>query len=90
MMVALVIPFIVWEQSFGLERLQGIFGKLEITPDSPLLSGVQWTAIGLVLAFTILWWIKLYQNKPNPLAYIQREIFILFWAIGGCMWYLVY
>lgn len=83
LMVVLIIPFIVWDQSFGLERLQGIFTKLEITPDSPLMPGVQWTSIGLVVAFAILWWIKLYQNKSNPLSYTQKEVFTLFLGHWG-------
>ncbi len=77
LMVVLVIPFIVWQQSFDLERLQGIFSKLALAEDSPVLVGVQWTSIGLVLVFTAFWWVRFYQNKSNPLDYSQREVYTL-------------
>lgn len=83
LMVVLVIPFIVWDQSFDLERLQGIFSKLEITAESPLMAGVQWVSIGLVVALTAWWWIRLYQNKPSPLTYTQKETYGLFLGHWG-------
>jgi hypothetical protein len=83
LMVVLVIPFIVWDQSFDLDRLQGIFSKLALAEDSPVLVGVQWTSIGLVVAFTAFWWVRFYQNKPNPLAYSANEIYTLFLGHWG-------
>lgn len=83
LMVVLVIPFIVWDQSFDLERLQNIYSQIEVAADSPVLVGVQWVSIGLVMAFTAFWWVRFYQNKPNPLAYSANEIYTLFLGHWG-------
>lgn len=83
LMVVLVIPFIVWEQSFGLERLQGIFSKIEVAAESPMIPFVQWISIGLVLAFTAVWWMRFYQNKPDPLSNTANEASTLFLGHWG-------
>lgn len=83
LMAVLVIPFIVWEQSFDLERLQGIYSKIELAADSPMLVGVQWTSIGMIIALTIGWWMRFYQNKSNPLSNTTTEIFALFLGHWG-------
>ena len=88
LMVALVIPFTVWEQSFGTERLQGIFTNLNLTPDSPVIGGVQLVSLGLVLVFTAFWWVRYYQAKPNPIAYSANEVYGLFLGHWGL--YVVY
>jgi len=83
LMTVLVIPFVVWEQSFDLDRLQNIYSQIEVAADNPMLVGVQWTSIGLVVAFTAFWWVRFYQNKPNPLAYSANEIYTLFLGHWG-------
>ncbi len=83
LMVVLIIPFIVWEQSFGLERLQGIFSKLEVAADSPVLVGVQWTALGMILVLTAWWWMRFYQNRAHRVAYTQNEVYSFFLAHWG-------
>ena len=83
LMVALVIPFIVWEQSFDLERLQGIFEKLDVAPESPITGAVQLVSIGLVLVMTGWCWFRFYRNKPNPVAYLQNDISALFLGYWG-------
>ncbi|WP_273213016.1 hypothetical protein [Runella zeae] len=88
LMVALVIPFTVWEQSFGTERLQGIFTNLNLTSDSPVIGGVQLVSLGLVLVFTAFWWVRYYQAKPNPIAYSANEVYGLFLGHWGL--YVVY
>ena len=83
LMAVLVIPFIVWDQSFGLERLQGIFSKIDVAADSPMLPFVQWVSIGLILVFTAFWWMRFYQNKPNSLSNTTNEIYTLFLGHWG-------
>ena len=82
-MVVLVIPYIVWQQSFDLERLQGIFSKFELLPDSPVIPNVQWVAIGLVLVFTVFWWLRFYQKKPQAVSNTSKEIYALFLGHWG-------
>lgn len=83
LMVVLVIPYIVWQQSFDLERLQGIFSKFELLPDSPVIPNVQWVAIGLVLVFTVFWWLRFYQKKPQAVSNTSKEIYALFLGHWG-------
>ncbi|GAB4010097.1 hypothetical protein GCM10028808_20220 [Spirosoma migulaei] len=77
LIVMLVIPYIVWQQSFDLERLQGIFSKIEVAPESPILWGVQLVSIGMVLSMTIWCWFHFYQNKSSPVSYSQHDVFAL-------------
>ncbi|MFN8347360.1 MAG: hypothetical protein U0X91_20315 [Spirosomataceae bacterium] len=86
--VLLVIPFVVWEQSFDSERLQGIFSQIEVAPDSPVLTGVQWTSLGMVVLMTVWWWRRLYQTQPDPLSPTAREVYALFLGHWGL--YVVY
>ncbi len=83
LMVTLVIPFIVWERSFDLERLQGIFTKIEVAADSPILVGIQWTSIGMILVLTAWWWMRFYQNRANAVSYTKNEVYAFFLSHWG-------
>lgn len=83
LMVLLLIPYIVWQQSFDLERLQGIFKQIDVAPDSPVLVGVQWVSIGLIAALTAAGWRRFYRQKPDPLTHTARETYVLFLAHWG-------
>lgn len=83
LMALLVIPYIVWEQSFSVERLQGIFSKLEFAPESPIFRGVQLTALGLVILFAVVWWVLFYVNKPSSTLYSEKNVYTLFLGHWG-------
>lgn len=83
LMALLVIPYIVWEQSFSVERLQGIFSKLEFAPESPIFRGVQLTALGLVILFAVVWWVLFYVNKPASTSYSEKNVYTLFLGHWG-------
>lgn len=83
LMALLMIPYIVWEQSFSVERLQGIFSKLEFAPESPIFRGVQLTALGLVILFAVVWWVLFYVNKPASTSYSEKNVYTLFLGHWG-------
>ncbi|WP_245859484.1 photosystem II biosynthesis protein [Spirosoma aerolatum] len=83
LMVMLVIPYIVWQQSFELERLQDIFSKIDVSPDSPVIGTVQLVSLGMVLGMTGWCWLRFYQNKANPASYSENEVFVLFLSLWG-------
>ncbi|MBN8822371.1 MAG: DUF3464 family protein [Spirosoma sp.] len=83
LMVMLVIPYIVWQQSFELERLQDIFSKIDVSPDSPVINAVQLVSLGMVLGMTGWYWARFYQNKANPASYSENEVFALFLSLLG-------
>lgn len=83
LMVMLVIPYIVWQQSFETERLQDIFSKIGVATDSPITGSVQLVSIGMVLAMTGWCWVRFYQTKANPVSYSQNEVVGLFLGLWG-------
>lgn len=83
LMALLLIPYIVWEQSFSVERLQGIFSKLEFAPESPIFRGVQLTALGLIVLFAVVWWALFYVNKPASTSYSEKNVYTLFLGHWG-------
>lgn len=83
LMVALVIPFIVWEQSFDLERIQEIYSKIEILADDPLITIAQYGSILLILILTIYWWNRFYVQKSDSFSISQHEVYTFFLAHWG-------
>lgn len=88
LMVVLVIPFIVWEQTFELKRITEILSKVNISEGSPILAGIQWFSLFLVLLMTFIWLLKFFIKKTNEVSYSFNEIFTLF--IGHLGLYIVF
>ena len=88
LMSMLFIPYVVWEQSFSVERLQGIFSKLDFAPESDIYRTVQLVALAFVLLMAALWWVRYYLTKTNPLSYSASEVYALFLGHWGL--YVVY
>lgn len=83
LMTFLVIPYIVWEQSFTIERLQRIFSELDVAPESPILAGVQFTALGLLVLFAAVLWVLFYVNKSSLVSYSEKNVYMLFLGHWG-------
>ena len=83
LMTFLVIPYIVWEQSFTIERLQRIFSELDVAPESPILAGVQFTALGLLVLFAAVLWVLFYVNKSSLVSYSEKNVYTLFLGHWG-------
>lgn len=83
LMVLLVIPYIVWQQTFDYERLLDIFSPLGVAPDNLLLALVQWGTLALVLLLTAWGWLRYYQSKPDPVAYTEQDLYVLFLSHWG-------
>lgn len=80
--LSLVIPFIVWDQSFGTDRLSKTIQ--EISPASDALSVthyVQWTALLLVLLFFAGTLYKFYLSRKESqlmLTFHELKLFMLY------------
>ncbi|MFC5408841.1 hypothetical protein ACFPMF_05960 [Larkinella bovis] len=75
LMVALFIPFVVWEQSFKLKKLMDNYGKIVSGDASELIWGVKLAALGLVLLTSAIWFMKYYRNKTGHLlTYDYQEV----------------
>jgi len=74
LLVVLFIPFVVWHQSFGTERLQGTLSKLVSGDVDAIVCFVQVLAISLILlqmAF-VVW--KYSASKAKELQYSQKDV----------------
>tara|TARA_R110000868_G_scaffold81696_1_gene231044 strand:- start:65 stop:1348 length:1284 start_codon:yes stop_codon:yes gene_type:complete len=74
LLVVLLIPFVVWHQSFGTERLQGTLSKLVSGDVDAMVCFVQILAISLILlqvAF-VVW--KYSAAKQKELQYSQKDV----------------
>ncbi|KAA9347967.1 hypothetical protein [Larkinella humicola] len=65
LMLVLFIPFVVWDQTFALKKLEENFTRLT-TGDIPALAQtVRWVALLAVLATSALWFVTYYQTRKS-------------------------
>ncbi|GAB2778112.1 hypothetical protein GCM10027275_21760 [Rhabdobacter roseus] len=77
LLLVLLIPFIVWEQSFGTERVTKIYSA--ITDNLALVSAVQGLSLLLLLLLAAIWFNKYYLSpKTDALRYGEADIRTLF------------
>jgi hypothetical protein len=83
--LTLLIPFFVWDQSFGTERLiETIKGFDPIADAAGITNSVQWVALLLVIAFAGLSFYKYYSSKPGELRqYDRKELQVFFFGNLG-------
>ncbi|WP_111627548.1 hypothetical protein [Larkinella arboricola] len=75
LMVALVIPLVVWEQSFGLKRVIDKYDKVGAGDDLGLIWSVRLGALAAVLATGGVWFIRYYWNKTTEwVRYEYNEV----------------
>ncbi len=77
--LVLIIPFLIWEQSFGSERLSKMVTELSpLTDASALALKIQWMAAVLILGSTAYWfyYFLIKKNKTDlHLKYEDLKIF---------------
>lgn len=69
LMVVLFIPFVVWEQTFELKRLEEIYSKISTGDVASLIQTVQLVALVAVFATSAIWYVTFYRNKPTDLVH---------------------
>ncbi len=81
--LTLIIPFIVWDQSFGTERLvETIRGFGPLADAAGITNGVQWVALLLVLAFAGYSVFKYYIRPKAPVTELTYEAIQLFFFLN--------
>ncbi len=75
MMLVLVIPLIVWQQSFEVKRIAETY--LNLSPADWTLP-VIWTAFALVLLFSALWFSKYYFRQSGIVNYGYKDLLTFF------------
>ncbi|GAB3898978.1 hypothetical protein GCM10028803_19330 [Larkinella knui] len=61
--LTLVIPFIVWEQTFERKRLEEIYTKITAGDVTALAQTIQWVALAALLIAGISWFMLYYRTK---------------------------
>lgn len=64
LMLVLIIPFVVWDQSFGTERVQGIYSEITGTEAWDWTLRVQWVVFISVILFSA-WGLWVYTRKKG-------------------------
>ena len=74
-LIVFFIPFVVWDQSFTMEKLQKTYVEIFPANGSAIAFIIQNTAILLVIAMTFFVWLKYYYlKKDSPVRYTRSEV----------------
>ncbi|WP_247236718.1 hypothetical protein [Telluribacter sp. SYSU D00476] len=85
--LVLIIPFVVWDQSFETESLSRTFDGIGATPG--VVGEVQWVAILLILVLTGVWVYRYYLTRTGTAAtFTYHDILIFF--LGHFALYILY
>jgi hypothetical protein len=68
-----LIPFIVWQQSFELERLQKNYSSIMDSGSDVMAGAVQWIALVLILSLLVWVLVKYYYKAKNPFEGYDRK-----------------
>ncbi|MFD1143311.1 hypothetical protein ACFQ4C_19440 [Larkinella insperata] len=75
LMLTLIIPGVVWEQTFEIPRLVDTYAKLVTGDTANLIQTVRLGALAAVLATSAVWFTRYYRNKPTELvSYDDNEV----------------
>ncbi len=85
LLLAVFIPFVVWEQSFGGNKLSRSLANIGYEGDgSVLISSLRWIALLLVAAAAAYLFRRLYSQKANSLIPIShQDVFSLFVIVSA-------
>jgi hypothetical protein len=80
-----IIPFLVWEQSFDMERLLSIANIVQPLEDNTGVTlRVQWLSFLLAITFGVFGLIRFYRNKTfDTIAYYYDEVSLFFLGYLG-------
>ncbi len=88
LMLVLVIPLIVWQQTFEIKRITEIISKLNVSEGSPIFEVVQWFSLFLMILMCIVWLLKFFIKQSDVVSYSFSKIFTFF--IGHLGLYIVF
>jgi cytochrome b561 len=88
LMVALLIPFTVWQQNFDTKRIYTMLTKINVLDGSPLFGLTEWIGLVLILLFTLIWFYKYYISQPASVTYSYKEVHTFF--VGHLSLYIVF
>jgi hypothetical protein len=75
--VSLLIPFIVWQQSFNTDRITSMFEKINFSNLDLGVNVTLWLSLGLILAFSVFYYRRLKNLNTGTFAYSEIKLFFL-------------
>tara|TARA_Y100001972_G_C7667523_1_gene338045 strand:+ start:10155 stop:11441 length:1287 start_codon:yes stop_codon:yes gene_type:complete len=79
--VVLFIPFVVWDQTFSIEKIQGIYAKLLSGDVTEIAWIIKIGVLALILLNTAFFVINYHFRKPNELVqYSNKEVKTFFFS----------
>jgi hypothetical protein len=75
--VSLLIPFIVWQQSFNTDRITSMFEKINFSNLDLGVNVTLWLSLGLILAFSVFYYRRLKTLNTGTFAYSEIKLFFL-------------
>ncbi|RRB07618.1 hypothetical protein [Larkinella rosea] len=74
-MLTLVIPFIVWNQTFTMEKLEGTYSKIATGDVLSLITNVRWVTLAILVVTSAIWFMKYYRNKTTEfVGYTYNDV----------------
>lgn len=85
LLLTVFIPFVVWEQSFGGNKLSRSLTSIGYEEDgAALISSLQWMALLLIAVAAVYLFRRFYSQKQNSLiAVSHQDVFSLFVIVSG-------
>lgn len=85
LLLTVFIPLIVWEQSFGSDKLSRSLASIGHEGDgTSLITILQWIALLLVVASAVYLFQRIYNRKSGSLiAFSYQDVFLLFVVLSG-------
>jgi len=78
LMLALIIPFTVWQQNFDPKRIYQTLSKIEVPDGSSLFAITEWSGLILILLLAAFSFYKYYSNRPESVGYTYKEVHTFF------------
>lgn len=75
--ISLLIPFIVWQQSFPGDRVSKMLEKINFTDVSLGDSMTLWFSLALILVFSVFYYIRMKSLEFNKFPYSEIKIFFI-------------
>src|SRR5690606_16748454 len=85
LLLTVFIPFIVWEQSFGGDKLSRSLASIGYEGEGrALISSLQWLAVLLIAVAAAYLFRRLYSQQPNSLVSVShQDVFSMFVIVSG-------
>lgn len=88
LMLVLIIPFVVWQQSFDTKRIYETLINIHVPDGSNLFAITEWSGLVLILIMSVVWLYKYYFGRANTVNYSYQDLATFF--IGQLALYTIF